>query len=309
MPETRQLIAVAVALLAVTAGCSGAGNSISGGGGGGDGAEAPQATATSSGSADLSGDGGDGGGEEAAKRGETETGRSVDALQQQRLLIRNGQVHVRVDSFEAARRNLTGATERHGGFVSDSSQEVHTRENQSWTTGEVVLRVPAENFTAVFEAAKRVGEVQSANVQTQDVTDRVVDLRARLENLRAERDRLRQLYEDANDTEDVLRVQRRLSDVQGEIERTEAKLRSLEDRVAFSTIRVRLTEPTPEPGPGPEPERWYDTGLVAAFLESVSGVVTVIRAIAVGLAYVAPYVVVFGSPLAVGAVLYRRHRS
>jgi hypothetical protein len=311
MTRTRAVAAVALALLAVTAGCSGAGNDsgtqLSGGGGDGAEPERADAPATAAESGGSGGDGGDGG--EAAKAAESATGRSVASLQSERLLVRNGQAEVRVDSFDEARRRLTRAAERDGGFVSDTSQQVHTRYNQSWTTGEVVLRVPSENFTAVFEAAKGVGEVQSASVETTDVTDRVVDLRARLENLRAERERLRTLYEDAEDTESVLQVQRRLSDVQGEIERTEAQLRNLENRVAFSTIRVRLAEPEPDPGPAAVPDRWYDTPLASAFLESLSGVVTVVRAIAVGAAYVAPYLVVFGSPLAAGAVLYRRRRG
>jgi hypothetical protein len=59
-------------------------------------------------------------------------------------------------------------------------------------------------------------------------------------------------------------------------------------------------------------QRWYDVGLVAAFLESVGGVATTLRALAVGLAYAAPYLLVFGLPV-VGAVAgllrWRRRRS
>ena len=224
----------------------------------------------------------------------------------ERQLILTGHVAVEVGDFEAARANLTDLAERHGGFVSDTDQQVNRQGNESWTTGRLVLRVPRENFTAVYEAAKAEGDLLEANRQSQDVTDQLVDLEARLENLRAERDQLRRIYEDAETTEDVLRVQERLSEVQGEIERLEARQQSLQRRVALSTIEVRLVEPRPDPD-RLAPDRWYDVPLLSAFLESVDGVVVTLRALSVALAYALPYLLVFGVPLAaIGYVARQR---
>jgi len=209
-------------------------------------------------------------------------------------------VSLTVDDFDAARSNLTDATERRGGFVADAGERVRGSGNRTWTVGELTLRVPAENYSALLERAKAEGEVRSASTRTKDVTDRLVDLEARLENLRAERDRLRELYESANDTETVLAVQRELSDVQTEIERIEAQRESLERQVRYSTITVELAEERPD-APATEPSAWYDTGLLAAFVESVSGVGVALRALAVGTAYAAPYALAFGLP-AVGVV-------
>ena len=168
----------------------------------------------------------------------------------------------------------------------------------------VIVRVPSENFDALVADARALGRVESAETNSRDVSDQLVDIEARLESLRAERDQLRTLYRQANTTDDVLAVQRELSDVQREIERLEAHQRSLEDRVAYSTLTLRLEEPRPRPDQV-APDRWYDTPVVAAFLESISGVVVVARALVVGFAYAVPYLVVFGVPAAFvgGAVL------
>lgn len=303
-------IALLLATLAITAGCTGAGNS-----GGGDAAtemmaeedvayeggaaveeETPMATSTPMAEpADKDGGGGQGG---------------VDDYNAQqfanRQLILTGHVAVEVAHFESSRQNLTRATESYGGFVSDTRQEVHRRDNDTWTEGVVVLRVPRENFTAVYERARAEGELLEARQESQDVTDQLVDLNARLENLRAERDQLRELYQRANETEDVLRVQERLSEVQGEIERLEARRKALREQVALSTITVRLQEPRPEPD-RPGPDAWYDVPLLAAFLESVNGVFVTIRAVGVAIAYAVPYVIAFGVPLAaLGYGLQRR---
>ncbi len=306
----RTLTVAAVAVLLVLAGCSGGANSVGGGGNGGsDGGAALEDSATSGsggGSADAAQKAEAGGGTSAGGGG---SNAQVTATPDGRIMIRTGTVRLEVEEYETARRNLTRAVERRGGYVSDSTERNEQYGNETRTTGRVVLRVPKENFSGLVDAAKSEGEVLEATTQTKDVTDRVVDLRARLENLRAERDRLRTLYQEANDTETVLKVGERLSNVQGEIERTEAKLQNLEDRVAYSTLTVELREPHPDPSVYRTHERWYDTPLVAAFLDSVDGVVVALRATAVGFAYALPYLVVFGVPLAlVVGLLVRRLR-
>jgi len=310
--SNRRWIALLLATLAVTAGCTGAGNASGGDAGtqlaAGDGADFKMETAVQEANAMATGTpmaepgqgDGDGGRENV---GDYNAQRFAN-----RQLILTGQVAIEIDDFETSRRNLSEATAAYGGFVSDTRQEVNRRDNQTWTEGVVVLRVPRENFTALYERARAEGELLEANRESRDVTDQLVDINARLENLRAERDQLRELYQRANETEDVLRVQERLSEVQGEIERLEARQQSLRERVALSTITVRLREPRPEID-RPGPDAWYEVPLLAAFLESVNGVIVTIQALGVAIAYAVPYVLVFGLPLAGISYGLRRRRG
>ncbi|QGX94033.1 DUF4349 domain-containing protein [Haloplanus rallus] len=296
MARRRRSVTVLLVALILLAGCGGSAGGADAGGGGDSGlTEASMAEERAVDAQADGGDGGDGGGDGAAA---SATSRSI---------IRTGTVELRVDDYERSRSNLTALVESQGGYVGESAQQVRGDDDATWTEGRVVLRVPAENFSTTMAAIEREGTVRASRTSTQDVTEQVVDLEARLENLRAERERLRTLYAEANDTEDVLAVERRLSEVQTEIERTEAELQNIQRRVAYSTITVELTEPRPD---RPAPDRWYDTPVVAAFLESVEGVGVVLRATVVAAAFVAPYLLVFLTPFAVvGGLLYRyRHR-
>jgi len=301
----RQIATLLLVALVALAGCSGSGNAGDGGdaatglSGGNDvgreaDAEAPQ----------QAGSGGDGGGGDAAG------GSAADGVDG-RAVIRTGSMELEVERFEGARRNLTAAVETRGGYVSDTEEQLHRRGNDTFTTGTVVVRVPRENFTSMMDAARTEGTVLREETNSQDVTDRLVDLEARLENLRAERDRLRELYRNASDTEDVLAVEERLSDVQGEIERVEAQKQQLEDRVAYSRITIDLREPEPEREYEP-PSQWYDTPIVEAFLESVNGVVVVAQALVVAIAFMLPYMLAFAVPLGavvLGFLFWRRRRG
>lgn len=295
MPSSRTIAVLGVAVLIVLSGCSGAMS-------GGDSA-APRG---SEGGGDAGGPADDG---DAAEPGSQQqaNGASGTVADHQRLTIQTGQMTLRVENYQEARTSLTSMARDRGGYVSDSSERVHRRDNTTWTTGQVVVRVPSDEFSATFEEAKAEGEVESSSTDSEDVTDQLVDIEARLENLRTERDRLRTLYEDANETADVLRVSRELSDVQEEIERLEAQQRQLQSQVQFATITVQINEQPPDPQPRPGPDSWWETGVVTAFLTSVSGVLTVARAMIVGTAYVAPYVLAFVTPaFLVSALVVRR---
>jgi hypothetical protein len=290
---------LAVVLLLLVAGCSGAapggGDDVGlSGGAGGDGGAAdaagdPEPTAAPA-------------NDDAAERAG-----SAAVAQENRAIIRTGSVSLTVDSYGNASDRIASLARERGGYVATTERATHGEENRTWTSGRIVIRVPSETFGESFETVQTFGEVEESTADTQDVTEQLVDIEARLETLRTERDRLRELYEEANDTETVLRVSEELSEVQTEIERLTARKRTLENRVAYSTITVELRERPPETlTPTPSPG-YADTGLGEAFLASVDGVVTATKALAVTVAYALPYLLAFGLPVgALGFVALRR---
>ncbi|WP_416839792.1 DUF4349 domain-containing protein [Haloferax sp. DFSO52] len=263
-----------VALLVVLAGCTGGADM---GGGGADGGESVSM------SADVTA------GEEVEQAG---SGGDELPQVQQRAVIKNGRLVLTVEQFNTSRDEAEAMAESYGGYVSDSNERVVRQSGGTYRAGDLVVRVPSENFSAFMSDAKTLGEVEHVDTSSEDVTDQLVDIEARLSNLRAQRDRLRELYEDANTTQDVLAVERRLTEVQTEIERLEARQESLENRAALSTVRISLSERPPGPA------QWYDTPVLEAFSESVNGVFVTLRAMVVGFAYVAPYIIVFGGLIA-----------
>jgi len=275
----RTVLVLAAVVLLLTAGCLGGGG--------------PETQSNMGGNGNGNGNG-DAGADAAA---ESDGYGGVQASQ--RSIIRTGSVDLEVDDFDDAQQGLLGTVRDYGGFVSGSEVETHQRHNETYKSGQIVVRVPQENFTTVVDQAQTLGDLQSVNVESEDVTEQLVDIEARLSNLRAERDRLRALYQNASDTEAVLDAQEELSDVQEELERLEAERQSLERRVALSTLRVELRERPPEPAPT---EGEDETSVVAAFLASVDGVVNSLETLVVAIAYALPYLAVY-VPL-IGGALY-----
>jgi hypothetical protein len=306
MRRKHKLVTVFVAMLVVFAGCATIGGDSGEAAGGSDGEEAAGGDAARVGGGDGGGGDGGGGGDASgsADRGGQAEAVSGQPLQLDRAIIRTGAVKLRVEDFEGARSSVAGHARSLDGFVSGSGSTHHTRDNQSWTSGYVVVRIPSERFSGMLSFARDRGTVLNEETQTEDVTDELVDLEARLENLDQRRDRLRSFYEQANSTRELLRIEEELSAVQSEIERLEAQRRSLERQVSYATLRIELAEPTPEP----DDEPTTGASLVGAFRDSTATLIDYAYGFALFGVRLAPYLVVLGLPaLAAGFAVRRRY--
>lgn len=327
MANRRTIAAIVVLTSVVLAGCSGFGGGDAGPPAAGDDdaaprtqgldvqQSAPEETQGESGGGD-GGDGTDGGGGDGgfASGGEYDpTDLSAEDVSIQTALIRTGTVTLRVEDYGEARRQVADAAATRGGFVSDSQQALHRDGNRTWETGYVVVRVPAEQFSGMLDSARSVGEVLAESTQARDVSEQLVDLEARLTNLERKRARLREFYDRANTTDELLQIEARLAEVQGNIERLKASKRSLEQKVAYSKLRVELREPRPENETTTTTTTttstpYHSRSIAGAFAASVHTLVVLSRSAVVTVAYLLPYFVVAIPILGLG-LAWRRRRS
>lgn len=158
------------------------------------------------------------------------------------LIVRTGEMQVEVgdvDAAVAATRSRIGAI---GGSVSSSEESAGADE----PTAVVTFRVPADRWEDALAAVRGVASAtRHVEVNTQAVTSQVVDLGARITNLRASEVALQKIMDQATKIPDVLDVQEKLSDVRGEIERLVAQKQGLEEQAAFGTLSVAFALPAP----------------------------------------------------------------
>ena len=125
------------------------------------------------------------------------------------------------------------------------------------------------------------GEVQSGD----DVTERVVDIEARLANGRNTEKRLGEVLRNrTGDVSDVLAVEREIARVREEIERLDGERTNLERRVAYATVTLEVTESrqaTLDTGPVPLSTRLRNAaidGLRTAFESASAALLWTLRA-------------------------------
>ncbi len=124
-------------------------------------------------------------------------------------------------------------TRKAGGFIDHST--VSEEESVDLT-----LRVPQEECDRLLDAFGQFGKMKRRQMQSEDVTEQIVDVQARLDNLRSTRDRLRLQLDNAVDVTDTLAVEKELTRVQSELESLEARLKVIQDDVAFTEVSLTL---------------------------------------------------------------------
>ena len=215
--------------------------------GDGDGSDGDGDGAAGGGGTDGAGGGGAGGGADTAS--------FVDAARPDLLVIKTGEISIETVAVGAAIDGVTRQIVAMGGYVSASERAQDGGDRASLT-----FRVPADRWEDALAAARGVGDkVLDEHSGTEDVTGKVVDLRARIRNLEATEQAFQAIIARATDIKDILAVQAELTRVRGEIEQLTAAAASLQERAAYSTLKVLVLTPPAVETAAPEPtEPAYD---------------------------------------------------
>ncbi|MGZ6825876.1 MAG: DUF4349 domain-containing protein [Mycobacteriales bacterium] len=146
--------------------------------------------------------------------------------------------HGKVGDVAAAVQRLAVAP----GYVADqSSQPIGSDPSAT-----VTLRVPVGAFDAVLAQVQHLGaKVVSVSSGGRDVTATYADTQAQIGSLQAARARFLTILSGARTIPEILTVQQRVDDVQGQIDRLEAQRRVLADQSDLATVTVSVSERAP----------------------------------------------------------------
>jgi len=163
---------------------------------------------------------------------------------EQRLIVRVGALELQVADVPAAYRQARQLALRLGGYVGDSQ---FATDRADRPTATVVLRIPAERYDEALDALRPLAiKVVLERSQESDVTSQVVDLNARIVNLRASEAALQKLMDRAAKVSEILEVQRELTSTREQIEQLTAQKQLLEKQAALATLTVTF-QTTPQP--------------------------------------------------------------
>ena len=155
-------------------------------------------------------------------------------------VIRTATLRIVAKDFGGVRATVEGIVSQAAGFV---DQMTVTGDNAAARELRGTLRVPGDKMADTLARLRQIGQVVEDTQGSQDVTDQIVDLDARMNSARATEKRLTELL--ANRTgklSDVLEVERELTRVRLDIERLDAEKTNVGRRVTYATIDVTISE-------------------------------------------------------------------
>lgn len=156
-----------------------------------------------------------------------------------RMIVRTGNMALVVNDIQQAIDTIAGLAGSFNGYVVSSN--IYGQKDRLF--GSISIRIPVEHFDETIRALRALAvEVTSETTNSQDVTEEYVDLKSKLKNLEATEAQLLTILAKAEKVEDILAVQRELTNVRGQIEQTKGRMQYLERTSSTSLINVSLQQ-------------------------------------------------------------------
>jgi hypothetical protein len=219
-----------------------------------------------------------------------------------RMIIRAVTLALSVDDVSHAFQQIERIADSVGGSVTSST----FKQDGDRTDATVVLRIPADQrtYNTAMEQLRRLAvRVGEESLSSQDVTEEFVDLESNIRNLQATEVRLVGLMERAQKVDEVIAVQRELTNVRGQIERIEGRRRFLERRSEFTTINLTLRDVLATPSG--QAREWSPQ---ATLTEAINALTRSLQGVARAGIWLAVWLPVYGLPCVAAWWVVRQFR-
>ena len=241
--------------------------------------------------------------DETADTGVTSENGLEAQVENGRKLIRTVSLSLETKEFDSVLTNLSTKTTELGGYIETSSVNGNSYSHHSTRYASYVIRIPADKLNEFVEVVSELGNVTQKNESVEDVTLRYIDVESHKKALETEQERLLELLSKAENMEEILTIESKLSDIRYEIENYESQLKTMDNQIDYSTVSVYVDEV----------ERVTDTGEKGFFKEikerfgnSLYVVARGIRGLVIGILGSLPILIVCGGVIAVVVIVVRK---
>lgn len=234
---------------------------------------------------------------------------------QDRLIIKNKSIRLEVKSVKESYSRIEKIAARYQGLIVSSQiysdniygngpvplEKTLTQRISKPLSAVITIKVPVDDFERAIRDLKKLGELKSEQETTEEVTERHIDLTARLRNLQRQETRYLEILDLAKNVEEVLKVENEITRIRGEIESLQAQVDYLERSASMATITLELSEPRPITEPV------WKWGLKDAVIRALKNFVAVINSLIIITGTLLP-LVILGLFIWLGVYLVRKSR-
>ena len=224
-------------------------------------------------------------------------------------IIKNASVDIRVKAFDDTMDAIRAEVDAKNGYVESTSSYVYNtwwvaNKEMSARQGYITIRVPAEDYSEVFEYVKTLGKVENESESTKNVTSAYIDTESRMEAKKIEEARLAELLAKAESVDDIITIEGRLSEVRGEIDSYTSQLNSWDKQVNYSTISITVTEEVDETFSNVSPD--LGTRIKNSFIRGINNFTNGLENLAVRFAGSIIYIVIIVIIIVVAVVFVKK---
>ena len=207
----------------------------------------------------------------SAAAGKSESGTEVQDPLEGRKLIKTVDMNVETKEFDMMLETLETRVSQLGGYIEnlDTNNGSMYSSYRSNRYASMTIRVPQKQLNTFMDEVGTISNVVYRSESVSDVTLSYVDLESHKEALQTEYDRLLELVAEAQELEDILTIEERLTNVRYQLESMESQLRTYDNKINYSTIYLSINE-VKELTPVEEETTWQR--ITNGFMESLQSI-------------------------------------
>lgn len=243
------------------------------------------------------------------------SGNSVDttttenASTSNRKLIRTVGISAETKEFDQLVDNVSKKINELGGYIENMDSYYGSVYNsvRSSKNATITARIPAKNLDTFLDMMGEKSNITNKTENVEDVTLSYVDMDSHKKMLEEERDRLLAFLDEATSIEEIITIEDRLSTVKYQIESMEAQLRTYDNKVDYSTVRINITEVLDYTEiKEPEPEKGALERMKEGFIESFTNVVDGLKEFGIWIVVNIPYLIIWAIIITVIVLIIRK---
>ncbi|HHT88990.1 MAG TPA: DUF4349 domain-containing protein [Clostridiales bacterium] len=169
----------------------------------------------------------------------------------------------------------------------------------------IVARIPKDRLNEFVTVVKDNGNVINENSSSDNVTLQYVDTMSRKKSLEIEQERLWSLLEKTDNLEDIIALESRLSSIRYELQMYETELRTIDNKVEYSTVTISINE-VERMTPTSEEKETVFTRIKNGFSETVYNITEGLKDFFVWFVVNLPYLIIWAVIITAAVFIIKR---
>lgn len=225
-------------------------------------------------------------------------------------LIRTIRMNAETEDMDALLSNVEARIGELGGYVEARNVYNGTSTYTRRRSASLTIRIPAEKLDLFVTNVSEVSNVITHTEETKDVTLTYVSTESRVKALETEETRLLELVAVAEDLDDLLTLETRLTKIRTELEEHKSKLRVYDSLVSYGTIYLQVEEVveyTVVEEEEPEKNAWQRMG--EGFMDSLKALGSGLTELVIFLVSALPFLIPLGIIAVIVILAYKKKRK
>lgn len=161
----------------------------------------------------------------------------IDTKKEKKIL--NASMDMETVNLEDALNPFVDLVYKYGGYIQSSSESVLGNSGRRYYA---TVRIPADDYATFIEELKKCGNVTHYSEDIDDITETYSNIEAKLVSYKAEEQRLLEFYNQAENLEEVIMVEDRLTQIRYDIDYLENIIKNYDLLVSYSTLQINISE-------------------------------------------------------------------